>query len=102
MTNHFDMPSLSEIKDRIISFDHQTLPSMLRGEDTEVVLIEYKGEEIFPNADEEIKEDSVTKDLGNGEKQAKIFGGKVFHLEDGKIFEYKMGMVSKEEWEATI
>ena len=101
MTSHFDMPSLAEIKERIITSKHQTLPNF-RGEDTEVVFIEYKGEEIFANADEEIKEDSITKDIGNGEKEVKMFGGKIFHLEDGKIFENKMGMVSKEEWEATI
>jgi len=95
------MPSLSEIKDRIITAEHTTLPDF-RGEDTEVVLIDYKGEEVFEKEDEEIKEDSLTKDLGNGKKEAKIFGGKVFHLEDGKIFECKRSMVSKEEWEATI
>ena len=51
MTSHYDMPSLAEIKDRITTSKHVTLPNF-RGEDTEVVLIEYKGAEIFEKEDE--------------------------------------------------
>jgi len=93
------MPSLAEIMDRIVTSEHATLPNF-RDEDTEIVLIGYKGEEVFEQEDETIAEDSLTKDLGNGQKETKIFGRKIFHLEDGKIFEYKTSYVTKEEWEA--
>jgi hypothetical protein len=99
--NHYNMPSLEEIKDRIIKFEHTTLPDF-REVLTEVVLIEYKGEEVFENENETINESSITKEVGEGEYQNKVFGGRLFHLEEGRIFEFKTALVTKEEWELVM
>ena len=101
MINHYNMPTLEEIKDRIIKFEHATLPDF-RETETEVVLIEYKGEEVFEEEGETINENSLTKNVGEEELQTKVFGGQLFHLEDGKIFEFKTALVTKEEWEAVM
>ena len=90
--NHYNMPSLEEIKDRIIKFEHTTLPDFR----------EVLTEEVFENENETINESSITKEVGEGEYQNKVFGGRLFHLEEGKIFEFKTALVTKEEWELVM
>ena len=91
--------SLKEHKTRIIESAELEVEDY-KGDMIDVVSYQYYKEiPIEVGIKDEVKEDSYTKDLGDGKKQSKVYSTKTFHEVGSNWHLVEYGVVEKSEWD---